>query len=118
MPDLTTNQLSFLEAALASLEQELSHLLTTTEAGTKPVKLKDNQGRLSRMDELHNQSILVANRTLTSNRLKAVVRAKQRMDIGIYGICTSCEEPIAFNRLVAYPDAVMCFECKSESEAL
>jgi DnaK suppressor protein len=116
MPELTNDQLTILKSSLVLLEEELKDLLSITEAGAKPVMLKDNQGRLSRMDELHNQSILVANRTVTSNRLKAVLQAKQRQEMGGYGFCTSCEEPIAFNRLEAYPDASMCIECQSENE--
>lgn len=116
MPELTSEQRSRLKTALERLEQELIDLLSTTEAGAKPVKLKDNQGRLSRMDELHNQSILIANRTVTRNRLKAVMRAKQRLQLNGYGFCTSCEEPVGFKRLEAYPDASMCIGCQSDNE--
>ena len=116
MPKLTNNQRSILKASLDLLEEALKDLLSTTEAGAKPVMLKDNQGRLSRMDELHNQSILIANRTLTSNRLKAILHAKQRLEVGGYGLCTTCEEPIAFKRLEAYPEASMCIECQSDNE--
>ena len=105
-----------LGAALKRLEEDLIDLLFMTEAGAAPVKLKDNQGRLSRMDELHNQSILIANRNVTSNRLKAVIQAKQRLKHGGYGFCTSCEEPIVFKRLEAYPEASMCIKCQSDNE--
>jgi DnaK suppressor protein len=116
MPDLTKDQRSVLKASLDRLEEELKDLLSITEAGAKPVMLKENQGRLSRMDELHNQSILVANRNVTRNRLKAVLQEKQRLEVGGYGFCTSCEEPIAFKRLEAYPEASMCITCQSDSE--
>ena len=52
MQELTSQQRSLLKTALEQLEKELIDLLSITEAGAKPVKLKDNQGRLSRMDEL------------------------------------------------------------------
>ena len=116
MPELTNNQRSILKAALERLEEELKDLLSITAAGAKPVKLKDNQGRLSRMDELHNQSILIANRNVTSNRLKAVLQAKKRLELDGYGFCTSCGEPIAFNRLEAYPEASRCIKCQSDNE--
>ena len=116
MPELTNDRHSMLGAALKPLEEDLIDLLLMTETGAAPVKLKDNQGRLSRMDELHNQSILIANRNVTSNRLKAVIQAKQRLEHGGYGFCTSCEEPIAFKRLEAYPEASMCINCQSDNE--
>ena len=116
MPEVTKDQRSILKNLLNQLEEELKDLLLITEAGAKPVMLKNNQGRLSRMDQIHNQGILIANRTVTSNRLKAVLQAKQRLELGGYGFCTSCEEPIAFNRLEAYPDASMCIGCQSDNE--
>lgn len=109
--DFSDKQLAEIRADLGTLKESLEALLTSTEAGTKPVKLKDNQGRLSRMDELHNQSILKANRNVTTNRLKQVNAAIQRLESGIYGYCTECDEPISFPRLKAYPDATMCVEC-------
>lgn len=113
---LTKTQLETLGCALDDLEQDLLNLLSSTEEGAQPVKLKDNQGRLSRMDEMHNQSILLANRNVMKNRLKAVLLARQRLAEGVYGYCDECGETIAFNRLDAYPDAVMCIECQSETE--
>ena len=115
--ELTNEQLAELKISLDHLSGELELLLTSTETSAEPVKLKDNQGRLSRMDEMHNQSILMANRNLTRNRLKAIAAAKARMTDGIFGICSTCEEPIAFNRLSAYPEASMCIACQSDAES-
>jgi DnaK suppressor protein len=114
---LTNKQLSVLTLSLEHLTNELELLLTATESGAEPVKLKDNQGRLSRMDELHNQSILMANRNLTRNRLKAISQAKARLNDGSFGFCITCDEPIAYNRLVAYPEASKCISCQSEAES-
>lgn len=116
MTHLTPDQLQDLAASLTDLEQALREVLDKTESGTAPVKLKDNVGRLSRMDELHNQSILKANRTVIGNRLKTVQRARVRLDEGDYGLCADCDEPISLARLQAYPDATLCIECQSERE--
>lgn len=115
--ELTKEQLSALTMSLEHLASELELLLTATESGAAPVKLKDNQGRLSRMDELHNQSILIANRNLTRNRLKAIIQAKARLNDGNFGFCITCDDPIAYNRLAAYPEASMCISCQSEAES-
>lgn len=114
---LTTDELSTLQQSLNELETELVSLLDATESGTAPVKLKDNQGRLSRMDELHNQSILKANRNVAENRLKSVRRAKARLADNTYGYCSGCDEVIAYPRLQAYPDATRCLECQSDAES-
>lgn len=117
MSVFTPEELKTLKNALTDLIREFESLLDATEAGSQPVKLKDNQGRLSRMDEIHNQSILKANRTLTTNRLHAARAAMIKFDEGFYGYCDSCDEPIAFNRLMAYPDASLCIECQSQVES-
>ena len=114
---LSDSQLDELKADLADLEQSLQDLLVKTQDSSKPVKLKDNIGRLSRMDEMHNQSILLANRNVTSNRLKEITRARQRIADEVYGFCIECDEEIAFPRLKAYPEAPMCIACQSNLES-
>ena len=115
--DLTTLQRTELEADLVQLKLDLVELLNVTEANAQPVKLKDNAGRLSRMDEMHNQSILLANRNVTKNRLRQVLVAQARIGKQQYGYCSSCDENVAFNRLKAYPEAALCLQCQSEVEA-
>ena len=39
-----------------------------------------------------------------------------RMDEGVFGICTSCEEEIGEERLRARPVATLCIDCKTEQE--
>ena len=114
--ELSADQVTELEQDLQNLKTSLDELLTATESGTKPVKLKDNTGRLSRMDEMHNQSILIANRNVTKNRLKQVIAAIARISADTYGYCLACDEMIPFNRLKAYPEAGMCLVCTSENE--
>ncbi len=113
---LTPEQQDELAADLDALRESLESLLAATADGEKPVQLKDNKGRLTRMDEMHNQSILKANRNVTKNRLQQVNAALQRIAGETYGECVECAEPIAFARLKAYPEASLCLECKSLSE--
>lgn len=115
--ELTADQRIELEADLIGLRDSLAHLLQSTEAAAKPVKLKDNQGRLSRMDEMHNQSILLANRNVTKNRHRQVLAAINRLASGNYGYCAHCDEQISFQRLKAYPEASLCLQCKSAAES-
>jgi DnaK suppressor protein len=115
-PELTAVQLTELGADLVQLQKSLAELLAATELEARPVKLKDNSSRLSRMDEMHNQSILRANRNLTSNRLNLIARAFERLDQGTYGLCSTCDETIALPRLKAYPEANKCIVCQSENE--
>tara|TARA_R110002110_G_scaffold23104_7_gene88619 strand:+ start:211 stop:570 length:360 start_codon:yes stop_codon:yes gene_type:complete len=115
---LSKAQRDVLAQDLIELQGRLQRLLDDTEGGAAPVKLKDNQGRLSRMDEMHNQSILKANRNVTRNRLKEVLLAEQRLADGRYGECIECGEDILFTRLKAYPEASKCIQCKQEEERI
>jgi len=114
---LTAQQFDELKSDLDALKISLESLLISTEAGAKPVLLKDNKGRLTRMDEMHSQSILLANRNVTRNRLKQVMAAMIRVEDGGYGDCQGCDEPIAFPRLKAYPEASLCINCKAAEES-
>lgn len=116
MDELSDQQRHELLEDLKTLEASLIDLLELTLAKTKPVSLRENIGRLSRMDEMHNQSILLANRTVTSNRLKAVKIALAQANEGNYGFCEECGNTIVFERLKAYPDATMCIICKGATE--
>ncbi len=43
-------------------------------------------------------------------------RALHRIDAGTYGVCESCGKPIGKARLVAFPRATLCVECKQRQE--
>jgi len=117
MKELSKKEIKALTLDLEAQKKEFKLLLSLTENSAQPVKLKDNAGRLSRMDEMHNQSILLANRNLTKSRLKQTLSALEKIQLDTYGDCIICTEVIAFKRLKAYPETTMCLKCKSEREA-
>lgn len=43
-------------------------------------------------------------------------RALARIDDGTYGVCESCGEPIGKMRVMAFPRATLCMECKKREE--
>lgn len=43
-------------------------------------------------------------------------RALQRLDHGTYGVCEVCGEPIGKLRLMAFPRATLCMDCKKREE--
>jgi len=48
--------------------------------------------------------------------LREVQAARVRMRQGSYGLCSTCEEPIAFERLRARPEARFCLQHEAEWE--
>ncbi|MBV9448477.1 MAG: TraR/DksA C4-type zinc finger protein [Streptosporangiaceae bacterium] len=43
-------------------------------------------------------------------------RALGRIDAGTYGVCESCGKAIGKARLLAFPRAILCVECKQREE--
>ncbi len=50
--------------------------------------------------------------------LRLIKATMQRLDEGIYGICTGCGDAIVSDRLKAYPYAEFCIECAKDAERL
>ena len=48
-------------------------------------------------------------------QLVEVEHALQKIEDGTYGLCDSCGQPIAENRLEALPQASLCIECKAKN---
>lgn len=48
--------------------------------------------------------------------LSKVDRALAKIDVGSFGLCEICEEPLNVNRLRARPVANLCIACKEEQE--
>ena len=49
-------------------------------------------------------------------RLEEIQAALQRIELGTFGICTSCGNPIAPARVLALPYAELCVACQSRLE--
>ncbi len=47
---------------------------------------------------------------------RLVDRALTKMELGTYGICERCGQPIGAERLEALPWAILCFDCKQKGE--
>jgi DnaK suppressor protein len=43
-------------------------------------------------------------------------RALERIDAGTYGVCESCGQAIGKARLMAFPRATLCVQCKQREE--
>jgi len=62
--------------------------------------------------------IAVAEIERDAAELNAVLAALARIEEGSYGQCTDCGGPIAFERLLAQPQAPRCIRCETERDRL
>jgi DnaK suppressor protein len=59
------------------------------------------------LDSLHAEETI---------QIMAIQAALKRMDEGTYGICLTCDNPIAKKRLEALPYTTRCIECAEKAE--
>ncbi|MCD6527845.1 MAG: TraR/DksA family transcriptional regulator [Desulfuromonas sp.] len=114
--ELTSAQLAELHQQLLQLRVELRQLLAESAEQSQPVDLDKPIGRLSRMDEMQQQSMAQANRRSTEQRLGQIEAALARIGRDEYGWCVACEEEIGCGRLKARPEAPFCLSCQTQRE--
>ena len=113
MTDRSTEaQLAHFRAKLLARAEELRHDMEASAEARAPVELDQTRvGRLSRMDALQAQAMAQATEERREAELSRIESALARMDEGEYGLCLSCDEPIAEKRLEFDPAATLCVRC-------
>jgi len=98
----------YAQAEIESLKAEIPRLKELL----KPVSPDNAIGRISRMDNIVNQSVAKAQMTKFKVRLVRLKEALKRVDEDEdFGLCIDCGDPIPMARLKAMPETEMCVEC-------
>ncbi|NLC97597.1 MAG: TraR/DksA family transcriptional regulator [Actinomycetales bacterium] len=107
---------SELVADVARLEVELEHsakdlheLMAESTDGAGADQADVGSTSLERDAEL---SLAANQRDLLYQTTKALTR----LEAGSYGVCENCQEPIGKMRLMAFPRATLCMDCKRLEE--
>lgn len=61
-------------------------------------------------DNARSRNAVVA--TDMEARFDAVSAALERLGAGTYGLCSECEQPIPFGRLIVMPESTHCVGCR------
>ena len=103
------NQEAYRKTLQDSLE-EIEEYLTKTEESAEAVSPDKSLGRLSRMEAMQDQQLILEARRRKKMQKVAVLSALQRIENGQFGICIFCGKPIApsdwkwlLNQVPAYP---------------
>lgn len=99
--------IGFAEEEMAALKAEIPRL----EEQVKPVAPDNAIGRISRMDNIVNQSVAEAQLSKARVRLARLREAVKRVDDEDFGLCLDCGEPIPMARLKAMPETGYCVDC-------
>ncbi len=86
--------------------------MKSTRRAARPVKLDQTSvGRLSRIDALQNQQLTQGLQAREEAKYAQILEALASIERGTYGICTGCEQPIPFERLLIFPETLTCATC-------
>tara|TARA_R110000868_G_scaffold315755_1_gene576646 strand:+ start:6595 stop:6906 length:312 start_codon:yes stop_codon:yes gene_type:complete len=99
---------ALLEAKKLKLQSELGSLSESS----KPVDLNEPIGRLSRMDAMAQQQMILGTKRNIELALTQIETALKRIELGTYGECLECGDKIDDKRLKARPEATICRECQ------
>jgi DnaK suppressor protein len=108
MDQKTRNEL---RTAMEEQVQAVSRELAEMQDRAQTVDLNQPIGRLSRMDSLTNQGILLSSVTKAKTRLARLQQALKNIDVPEFGLCKECGKQIALKRLKAIPESELCIGC-------
>jgi RNA polymerase-binding transcription factor len=101
-----------LTARLAHLERHLREIETDRRRITNPLDPDWEERAPTRQ----NDAVLDQLAAVDRQQMAAIRAALTRMAEGTYGICRTCEEPIAPQHLAALPYATQCLVCAAQAE--
>ena len=105
-----------LEAEAAALRPEIVQAESQIAARLEDAVAEagdDEADASSKLFEREHELALTHN---TRELLEQTEHALARIEAGTYGVCESCGKPIGKARLLAFPRATLCVECKQRQE--
>ena len=104
------------------LESERKRLLEEWEqiqANVRPAEVRREGSPFGKREEEATESFELEKRLALEQQLRdhlaEVEHALRKLDEGTYGLCDSCGQPIALDRLEALPQASLCVNCKAKN---
>lgn len=101
-----------LEARLADLAQRLLKVERNRRRETNPLEPDWAEQAATRQ----NDEVLDRLESEGHQEITALRAALRRLEQGTYGVCVTCEEPIAAARLEAMPHTTQCITCAEQDE--
>jgi len=97
-----------LEQFRRELLRQRAFLLARPEA-TKSESYPDRIDRATHLSQINAETSL---RNQAGIQLGKIAAALKRINLGKYGFCADCGEPIGIRRLRANPAAIYCLQCQ------
>jgi DnaK suppressor protein len=106
---------SFLKQRLWSLEKRKKKI-EAEDPFKDTSRITDNASPDTDAAEQFGHARTSAIKDQIDRRIVQTKKAMTRIKIGKYGICEDCHKMIDTDRLMAYPEATLCTECKAKRE--
>ncbi len=99
-----------------SLETKKSELTIRLERITANLRRGLDTDSKERAQQLEDSEVIDALGNEAREELGKISIALQRVDAGLYGLCSSCGSEIGTQRIEAYPYASACIDCATLEE--
>ncbi|MGD8743988.1 MAG: TraR/DksA family transcriptional regulator [Candidatus Woesebacteria bacterium] len=105
----------FLKANLKKLERRKKEL-EEEDPFEDPSRVTDNASPDTDAAEQFGHARITAIKEQLDRKIIQTRKALSRIKVGKYGICEDCGEMIDTDRLMVYPEATLCANCKAKRE--
>ena len=90
---------------------EVEGYLKSSEDAAAAVAPDKGLGRLSRMEAMQDQQLVLEMRRRKKRQLVEIRSALDRLQNGGFGYCILCQKEIGVDRLEAFPEVPTCVSC-------
>ena len=108
---MDADRINYFRSRLEDFALEIKEDLSISKDSAGIVELDTSIGRLSRMDAMQDQQMALELRRRKKRQLLQVNNALKRIEENLYGLCSLCNQPIAEDRLEAFPEVLTCVNC-------
>jgi len=116
--EVTTN-FKQLRSRLKSEQKRLLGELEQLKANIRPSEVRREGSPFGKREEEATESFEFEKRLAVEKQVRdhlaEVEHALDKFEKGTYGLCDSCGQPIATDRLEALPQASLCVNCKAKN---
>jgi len=99
------------EKKLLILRSEIEEYLRKSADSAAAVEPDKGLGRLSRMEAMQDQQMVLELRRRKKRQLFDVLNALKRIEQSNFGVCIFCGKEISLERLDAFPEVQTCVFC-------
>lgn len=104
------------QAIKEQLEQRLADLNRRLDSIKADASQQHSADFAESASERENDEVIDALGNETRTEILQIRRTLEAIEAGNYGICSSCGDDIASERLLAIPEATLCVRCASDAE--